>query len=60
MAQFILQHRNGVEHGRLELAQHQELWRIFVPDGDWDRVVGDAELGSEIFALIQEARSRTV
>lgn len=60
MSQFIMQCRNSIEHGTLEVGQHQELWRIFTPDGDWDCVVGDAELGGEIFALVQEARSRAV
>jgi hypothetical protein len=52
MAQFVLECRNGVEHGTLDLVQLQELWRIFAPAGDWDNVVGDADLGNEIFTLL--------
>ena len=52
IATFVLECKNGIEHGTLELAQETELWRIFAPNGDWDHVVGDVELGNEIFALL--------
>jgi hypothetical protein len=52
MAQFVLECQHCIEHGKLELVQLQELWRIFAPAGDWDHVVGDVELGNDIFALL--------
>jgi hypothetical protein len=52
MAQFLLECRRQIEHGTLDVAQLQELWRIFAPAGDWDKVVGDVEMGNEIFALL--------
>jgi hypothetical protein len=58
ISQFVLQCSKGIEHGNLEVAQHQELWRIFAPTGDWDAVVGDVELGNEVFALLYKVKSR--
>jgi hypothetical protein len=52
MARFVLQCKHCIEHGRLDVTQLQELWRIFAPAGNWDNVVGDVELGNEIFALL--------
>jgi hypothetical protein len=52
LAQFVLECKNGIEHGMLELAEKQELWRVFAPAGDWDHVVGDVEVGDEVFALL--------
>jgi hypothetical protein len=54
MAQFVLECRRRIEHGMLDVIQLQELWRIFAPAGDWDKVVGDAELGNEVFALLNQ------
>lgn len=54
MAQFVLECRLRIEHGTLDVAQLQELWRIFAPAGDWDKVVGDVELGNEVFALLSQ------
>jgi hypothetical protein len=47
MAQFVLECSRRIEHGSLDVAQLQELWRIFTPAGDWDHVVGDVELGTK-------------
>ena len=52
VAHFVLECRNGIEHGTLDLTQEEELVRIFAPSGDWDKVVGDEELGNEVFALL--------
>jgi hypothetical protein len=52
MAQFVLECQRRIEHGTLDVAQLQELWRIFAPEGDWDKVVGDGELGNEVFTLL--------
>jgi hypothetical protein len=54
IAQFVFQCKNDIEHGTLELFQKQELWGIFAPTRDWDDVVGDVELGNEIFALLEK------
>lgn len=54
MARFVLECKNCIEHGTLDTAQLQELWRIFAPGGDWDNVVGDVELGTEVFALLNK------
>jgi hypothetical protein len=53
MAQFVLECKKRIEHGSLDTAQLQELWRIFALAGDWDNVVGDVELGNEVFVLLQ-------
>jgi hypothetical protein len=52
MAQFVRQCEKGIEHGTIDQRQKKELWRIFRPAGDWDHVVGDVELGNEVFALL--------
>lgn len=52
MAQFIVECQHRIEHGALDLVQLQELWRIFTPGGDWDNVVGDVELGNEVFVFL--------
>ena len=52
IARFVLECRNGIEHRTLDLTQEAELLRIFKPGGDWDKVVGDVELGNEVFGLL--------
>jgi hypothetical protein len=52
VAQFVLECQRQIEHGTLDVAQLQELWRIFAPAGDWDKVVGDVDLGNEVFTLL--------
>jgi hypothetical protein len=52
LAHFVLECRNGIEHGTLEPAQEEELLRIFTIGGDWDKVVGDVQLGDEVHALL--------
>lgn len=52
IAHFVLECRNGIEHGTLDLAQEEELVRIFAPAGDWDKVVGGEELGNEVSGLL--------
>ncbi len=52
IAQFVLECRNGIEHGTLEPAQEEELLRIFTLGGDWDKVVGDVRLGDEVHVLL--------
>ena len=54
MAQFVLECSRQFEHGTLDVAQLQELWRLFAPGGDWDKVVGDADLGNGVFALLNQ------
>ena len=51
IARVVLDCRKGIEQGTITLAQKKELWRIFAPTCDWDDVVGDVDLGNEIFAL---------
>jgi hypothetical protein len=53
MAQFVLECSRRIEHGTLDAAQLQELWRFFAPTGDWDNVVGDVDLGNEVFTLLK-------
>jgi hypothetical protein len=50
--QFVVECTHGIEHGTLDLDAEEELWRIFAPAGDWDNVVGDIELGNEIFVQL--------
>jgi hypothetical protein len=54
LAHFVVECKKSIEYGTLGPAQEQELWRIFAPTGDWDRVVGDVELGNEVFALLEK------
>jgi hypothetical protein len=54
MAHFLLECCHRIEHESLDVAQLQELWRIFALDGDWDKVVGDVELGNEVFAFLSK------
>lgn len=58
IAQFVLECRNGIEHGQIERAQEEELLRIFMPGGDWDKVFGDEDLGNEVFGLLDRIYSR--
>ena len=60
MAHFVLECGNGIEHGTLDLAQEEELVRIFAPSGDWDKVVGHEELGNEVSATPGQALGNEV
>lgn len=50
--QLVSDSRAALAEGRLSRASAADLWRAFAPTGDWDDVVGDTELGDEVFELI--------
>jgi hypothetical protein len=51
---LVNQCRNGISDGTISFAQKRELWKIFAPTCDWDDVIGDVQLGNEIFGLLDK------
>jgi hypothetical protein len=61
---FVNGCRNAILDGNISFAQKRELWKIFAPTCDWDDVIGDVQLGNEIFEILdklygEESRTRT-
>jgi hypothetical protein len=54
IAKFLLECRDAINQGTITLDQKNELWGIFLPTSDWDDVVGDARLGTEIDILLDK------
>ena len=52
IAEFVLECKAAIERGTITLAQKRELWGIFAPTCDWDDVVGDCDIGDQVFSLI--------
>ena len=50
---LFLDCRSAIQRGTVTLPQVRELFRIFSPTCDWDDVVGDVDLGNEIFSIIE-------
>jgi hypothetical protein len=53
IAAFVLKCKTEIERGTITFAQKRELWSIFAPTSDWDDVMGDYEIGNQIFSLIE-------
>lgn len=53
LRQLVSDSRSAIEAGRLSRPSAADLWRAFAPTCDWDDVVGDTELGHEVFELIE-------
>ena len=54
MADFISHARDQIEKGTLTQADKSELWGIFAPTCDWDDVIGDPDLGNDIFSMLND------
>src|SRR5205807_1772337 len=54
IGKFVIECRNAILKGTITSAQRRELWTIFAPTCDWDDVVGDVQLGNEIFGLLDK------
>ena len=52
LAQTVRDCMDCIRGGTLEQNRKKQLWLIFAPTCDWDDVVGDAELGNQIFSII--------
>jgi hypothetical protein len=52
LGKFLLECKEDIEQGTIDLAHKKELWGIFAPTCDWDDNVGDVDLGNEIFELV--------
>ncbi|HUH04644.1 MAG TPA: hypothetical protein VML75_21760 [Kofleriaceae bacterium] len=49
---LIRRARTKLATGKISARRRRELWGIFAPTADWDDVIGDVDLGNEIFTLI--------
>ena len=54
IADFVVECQIAIEHGGMTLNQKRELWGIFAPTCDWDDVVGEVDLGNEVFSLLDK------
>jgi hypothetical protein len=54
IAKFVLECRDAINGGTITLDQKKELRGVFLPTCDWDDVVGDAYLGTEIEILLDK------
>jgi hypothetical protein len=54
IANFVLECREAINRETITLDQKKELCGIFLPTCDWDDVVGDAYLGTEIELLLDK------
>lgn len=52
IANFVAEARVKIQNGTITRAEVSELWCIFAPTCDWDDVIGDVQLGEEIFSAI--------
>jgi len=52
IAAFVLKCKIGIENGTFDQGQARKLWTLFAPTCDWDDVIGDVELGNEIFEIL--------
>src|SRR5579864_8172461 len=51
---FVNECRNAILDGNISSAQKRELWKKFAPTCDWDDVIGDVQLGNEIFQVLDK------
>ncbi len=52
IADFIAHARSQIENDAITHAEKSELWGMFAPTCDWDDTVGDAQLGNDIFSIL--------
>ena len=52
IADFVAHARRQIENDAITQAEKSELWGIFAPTCDWDDVVGDMQLGNDIFSIL--------
>jgi hypothetical protein len=53
LAQVVRNCMDCIRAGTLDQKQKKQICLIFAPTCDWDDVVGDVELGNEIFTILQ-------
>ena len=56
IADLLVSASGEIEKGAMTEATLNRLWGIFAPTCDWDDVIGDVELGHEIFEILGEVR----
>ncbi len=52
IAKFVRNCMERIRAGNLDRDGKDELLRIFAPTCDWDDVVGDVELGNQVFSSL--------
>lgn len=60
IADFIAHARTRIENDSISQSEKSELWGIFAPTCDWDDVVGDVQLGNDIFSLLNVMYRRDI
>ncbi len=56
IAQFVRECIELIRADDLDSDRKPKLWTIFAPTCDWDDVIGDLELGHQIFEILSEVR----
>lgn len=55
IAEFVAHARQQIANDVITQSEKAELWGLFAPTCDWDDVIGDVELGNDIFAILDSA-----
>lgn len=60
IADFVAHARMQIENDTITQAEKSELWGIFAPTCDWDDVIGDVQLGNDIFSILSGMYRRDI
>jgi hypothetical protein len=60
IADFVAHARRQIENDTITQPEKSELWGIFAPTSHWDDVIGDVQLGNDIFSILNGMYRRDI